>query len=83
MNKGIELPVFHYSEETAVLDNCGIDYEMSKNDINRMVFFKMDAISPYIENGKEYCSIHLNGTEYIAAISFRKMRKLIWETWEV
>jgi hypothetical protein len=83
MNRGIELPVFQYSDETAVLAECGVDYEMSKNDIGLMTFFNIDAIAPYIDGEKQYCTIHVNGTEYIAAITYKKLRKLIWQTWEV
>lgn len=71
----IELEIFHHSDETASLKSLGVDYDISECLIIKMAFLKIDAISPYIENGTNYSSIHTNGSEYICNLNYNELKK--------
>ena len=73
----IELDVFFHSDESYALKSCGVDYSLDSCDTRKMTFYQINAISPYLEDGQEYSSIHTNGAEYIATIKYGELKKML------
>ena len=73
--KEIELPIFHYTEKTDTLKKLGLDYKLSDCEIRYMTFYNINAVSPYLDEDKEYCSIHSNGSEFICSLSYLKVKE--------
>lgn len=76
--KGITLPIFHYTDQSATLRDCGIDYALEDNcEIREIIFYQINAISEYLDGGKKYTSIHCNNSEYICAMLIDDVKKII------
>jgi hypothetical protein len=73
----IELPIFHHSETSETLKNCGVNYLLEQCEVRPVTFFTMNAISPYYENREEYSCIHSNGSEYICSLKKAKVLEII------
>lgn len=73
------LPIFHHTDQTATLKECGVNYCLAECEIRPVKFYQIVAISPYFQDGKEYCSIHANGTEYICTWTIDKVEEKINE----
>jgi len=81
MNFFIELPILHHSDTTNTFKNIGVDYNLSFCEVRNMIFYHINAISPYIdeETGIEYTNIHTNGIEYICTDKIDDLFKKISE----
>ena len=76
--KGIILPIFHHTDQSATLKDCGIDYTFEDNcEIREIIFYQINAISEYLDDGKSYTSIHSNGSEYISSLNIKEVKKII------
>ena len=75
--KPLELEIFFHSEETATLRKLEVDYDLSDCETRKMTFYKINAVSPYLDGDNEFCSIHSNGSEFIANASYNVVRNLI------
>lgn len=73
----IEIEVFHHTEETQTFKEIGVDYDMSNCGLRPVTFYRIDAISPYYENGKEFSSIHTNNSEYITPLTYTQLKARI------
>jgi len=71
----ITIDIFHHSTNTTQLDSVGIDYKLTDCDLRPVTFYNIEAISSHIEDGTNYGSIHCNGREFIASISYPEL----WE----
>lgn len=75
---GITLPIFHHTDQSATLKDCGIEYTFENNcEIRNVTFYQINAISEYFEDDKRYTSIHSNGSEYICKYQIENVRKII------
>lgn len=75
--KPIQLNVFHHSDETSTFKDVGMDYKLSDCEVRPIIFYNINAISPYIIDESEHCAIHTNNSEYICVLSFSEVAKLI------
>lgn len=74
----VSLPIFHQTDESEKLKICGKDFDLEDACEKReVVFYNINAISPYNEDDKQYTSIHSNGTEYICSLSVKEVEKRI------
>ena len=74
----IKLPVFHHTDNSTTLKDCGIEYTLENNcEVREIIFYQINAISEYIEGDNNYTSIHSNGTEYICTMSLNEVLKSI------
>lgn len=71
----ITLDIFHHNDQTTTLKDVGIDYSLTECDLRPVTFYTINAISTYEENGRKHASIHTNGREFIASISYEEL----WE----
>jgi len=76
--KGITLPIFHHTDQSATLKDCGIDYTFEDNcEIRDVTFYQINAISEYFEDDRSCTSIHSNGSEYISSLNIKEVEKII------
>lgn len=75
----IELPIFHHTDESHTLKDCGIDYSIQDCEIRQITFYHISAISPYKEGDKEYGCVHSNGQEFICKWDYETTKRLIHE----
>lgn len=76
--KGIALPIFHHTDQSATLKDCGVDYTIADNcEIRNIIFYNINAISEYFENENKYTSIHTNNSEYLCPMNIERVRKII------
>ena len=74
----IKLPIFHHTDNSYKLKECGIDYSIqSMCEIRDVIFLQINAISEYFEGDNNYTSIHANGTEYICSMNIQDVLKLL------
>lgn len=81
MNLFIELPILHHNDTTSTFKNIGVDYDLGLCEIRNVIFYHINAISPYIDEqtGVEYTNIHTNGSEYICSYKMDDVFKKISE----
>ena len=66
MSLPLRLPTLHHTEESARAQKMGIESPLSSCEVKEIIFYHVDAISPYTDtDGTEYSSIHTNGSEYL------------------
>ena len=76
--KKIKLPIFHHTDSSYKLKECGIDYSIQNTcEIRDVIFLQINAISEYFEGENVYTSIHANGTEYICTLQINDVLKLL------
>lgn len=73
----IELPILHHNDSTSLLKDIGVEYSLEQCEVRDMIFYHINAISPYYDNDKEYTNIHTNGSEYICPLKIEQVRKVI------
>lgn len=73
----IQLPIFYNTDETAHLEDLGIDTKLSDCDVKQIYFINIDAVSTYEECMKEYAKIHCNGTTFISTLTVDEVVLLI------
>jgi len=67
----IELNILFHSDQTSQLKDIGIGYDLEDCETRKMMFYNINSISVYLDNGKEYASIHANGTEYVCVDDYQ------------
>lgn len=73
----IKLDIYHHTDSTSTLKDIGVDYKIEDCEIRPVIFYHINAISPFFDGGKEYCSVHSNGSEYIANAKFEDVQMLL------
>lgn len=73
----IKLPIFYHTDETTSLKSVGVDYQLEDCEIKEITFYNIDAISPNIEEDKEYCTIFSSGDEFTCSLSYKEVEYLI------
>jgi len=73
----LKLPIFFNTDETTTLKDSGIDYDIEENDIRFVIFYRIDAIAPYLDKGKHYTQISLGGDVWICPKPMEKVEELI------
>jgi hypothetical protein len=71
----ITLDIFHHSTKTTQFKDLEIDYKLTDCELRPVTFYTIDAISQHEEDGKTYGTIHCNGREFIASLSYGEL----WE----
>ena len=79
MNTPIALPIFMHTAETASMNKCGIDIDMTDCEVRDLVFFNINAISAYTDDRyslpSPFSEVHANGSEYICALSIGELKQ--------
>ena len=69
----ISLKILFYNDNASELADLGIETDMSESDVREIIFFNINAISPYIVDNKQYTCIHSNGSEFICIETYDKL----------
>lgn len=79
MKKGLSVMVFFVPEDVCRLRDLGLgdDHGIRDNETREVIFFRIEAISPYRQDGEEFGVVHANGDEYVTTLSFVDLTKLI------
>lgn len=72
--KGIELPVFHYNDQTSTLSKLDIETNFEDNDIKMVTFYNINGICISSNNGKDYGMVLCNGDEYITPMTYNELK---------
>jgi len=70
MTVNITLPIYIYDEDSSKLEDLGIETSLKDAPTEKMTFYEINAIAPYIENGIEASTIFCNGREFICPLSY-------------
>lgn len=75
----VELPCFFHNENTEVLENVGIDYELSSCEARDMLFVGSFSVAKYFEDstGSEFSRIDFNGNSVICALTYDEVKEII------
>ncbi len=73
------LPILFNTEETARLSELDINVDINKYDQREVIFYRIDAIAPYMPGGKntEFTTIFASGDEFICTLSMEEVDKLL------
>ena len=77
MDVNLRLPIVFNTEETLIKTSLEIDVELVDCIIKDMVFYSINAISVYSENGVIYTTIHSNGDDFICSLPMVQVESLI------
>ena len=79
MAKGIALPILHHSDSTNSFKDLGIEYPLSECEIREVIFYHINAISPYYDTieDNEYTNIHSNNTEFLCTLPIDNVKNEI------
>lgn len=75
----ITLPIFWNNDDTKLLEDVGMDDEISMDDydIRMLTFYSISVIWPY-EKGK-YTALRSDGETFVCSKSFKETKQLIDE----
>lgn len=81
MKEPLEIDIFFHTNETSNLDELEIDYDINDAELRKMIFYNINAISPYYgdNNDVNYTTIHSNGSQFITPFPIIQVRKMIYE----
>jgi hypothetical protein len=72
-----EIEVLWHTDETRPLDELGIDFDFADCEHRLMTFYRIDAISPNLGDGKDYCNIHSGGDKWISPNSYNFVKQAL------
>lgn len=82
--EGIELDIIYESEKTAAKLNAGIVYPLTECEIRVVTFYKIDAISTYLDevDQNQYSTIYVGGEKWICALPYPELKNILaeWKT---
>ena len=73
----IKLPILFLTDDICQLEDLGLDFNLSDAEIRETTFYNINAVSPYLENGVNYTSIHANGDGFICPLSVEEVEEII------
>ena len=73
----LKLPIFFNTDETTTLKESGINYDIEKNDIRFVIFYRIDAIAPYLKDRRKYTTIFSCGDCFICNKPISEIEELI------
>jgi len=73
----IKLPILFLTDDTCHLESLGLDFNLSDCDVRETTFYKINAISPYFEDGVNYTTIHSNGDGFICPLDIQEVERII------
>lgn len=75
MPKSIKITILAHTEDTAKLDNLGIDFDINEEcQTITCIFYNINAIYPNIQGGSYVLA---NGSEFMTPLEFDKLEKII------
>lgn len=75
--KGIDFDIMFWDEPQVQLNNLGIRPDLLETDTRKVTFYIIDCIAPYIEDGKDYCTIYSGGSEYIVNDTYENIKTIL------
>jgi len=75
----IKLPILFMPESISHLESLGLDFNLSDCDLRETTFYRINAISPYYEDGVNYTTIHSNGDGFICPLTIQEVERIILE----
>jgi len=73
----IKLPILFNTDSLQMLDNADIDFDLRLCDVRPIIFYRIDAITSYIENEIEYCQIYSGSHSYYSTLKVSEVEKAI------
>ena len=75
----VELPCFFHNENTEVLENVGIDYDLSSCEVRDMLFVGSFSVAKYFEDstGEEFSRIDFSGNSVICALTYDQVKEIL------
>jgi hypothetical protein len=73
----VRLPILAYSETGAALLDLDIEVSLDESDVKEMVFYNIDCLASYFEDGKEYCVVFSAGEQFTSNLTMDQVEELI------
>lgn len=73
----IKLPILFNTDSTQSMQNAEIDFDLRLCEVRPMIFFEINALASYFENGIEYSQIWSNGESFYCTLKTYEVEKLI------
>ena len=78
----IELEIFFHNEESRNVHEFENPLPLSKNDIKKMTFMRIDVVGPYIDendNDREYSRVYSSGDYFICNMDYEALKNKLKE----
>jgi hypothetical protein len=75
--KSVELPIAFHTDNTRLLDQLDIGYNIEDSDIRQMQFYNVSAIAPYYENRKQFTKVYCAGDVFICVLTYNETANLL------
>ena len=74
----LDIEVLWHTDETKVLSNSGVEYNVDDLERKTITFYRIDVISPYKwDDNNMFCKINAGGEEWIAAYEYETVKVMI------
>lgn len=73
----LELEVLWHTDDTRVLADTGIDFDVEELERKIITFYNIDVISPYKWDDYEFCKINAGGETWISAYDYEGTKQRI------
>lgn len=77
----LELEIYTYGEEQFQAVGLEIPIPIEECEKRKMLFFNIDAISIYEEDGKKYTSIFSGGTNFLTNLDYKTVAEMICDAY--
>lgn len=73
----LELPIFHYGEDTLKLAELEVEVSLDQLDIKEITFYNIDAIGSYVEDEVEYGIVFVVGKEFLCPLNYEQLKDAV------
>lgn len=83
--EGIDFDIVFDNDKTSYKKENELDYALTECDVRTMTFYRIDAISPFIDDDEyktEYSYIHTSGDKFICVLTYDELKQALkaWKT---
>lgn len=73
----IKLPIIFHTEESYQAEKLGLDVPIEDGDVKEMIFYQIDALSPYTSNKNNFTKIYTSANNFICTLNINQVDQLI------
>lgn len=73
----LKLPILFNTDSTQNLQDADIDFDLRECEVKTMIFYQINCIAPYFENGIEYCQVYSNGMSFYTTLKINEVESLM------
>ena len=73
----LELMIFNYDDASLQLAQLDVEVKLKDLETNPIMFYSIDAISPYEEDGKLFSIVFSSGREFVCDLGYGELKDVI------